>query len=277
MQQRNVLQKESDETNKVVKDLKSQEKQLLNEIEKNRRTARQLDKAVQDIIRREIELARKKAEEEERRRVAEEERKQRAMAMGSNAPATGSKIAVTNPGGTTPGSAAPPRGNTNAPASAATTPARKPAPNYNLSLTPEAAALSSSLESNRGRLPWPVEKGFISESFGRHPHPEAPKVMVEQSGVDIQTSAGATARAVFDGTVSNVFSIDGSTWNVLITHGAYFTLYAKLASASVKKGQTVKTKPAVGTVATNDDGAGVINFQIWKGGQKMDPAGWIAR
>jgi septal ring factor EnvC (AmiA/AmiB activator) len=100
---------------------------------------------------------------------------------------------------------------------------------------------------------------------------------VEQSGVDIQTNSGATARAVFDGTVSNVFSIDGATWNVLITHGNYFTLYAKLASASVKKGQQVKTKQSVGTVATNDDGAGVINFQIWKGGQKMDPAGWIAR
>lgn len=275
VQQRSVLQKESDETNKVVKDLKSRESQLLKQIEKNKRTARQLDKAVADIIRREIEIARKKAEEEERKRQEEEKRK--AALAASNAPGTG-KISVTTNNGNMP----PPRPNntSSSPAVASNTPTAttpKPRPAANYDLTPEAAALSSSLENNRGRLPWPVEKGFISETFGRHPHPDAPKVMVEQSGVDIQTSAGAVARAVFDGVVANVFSIDGSTWNVLISHGNYFTVYAKLAGANVKKGQSVKTKQPIGTVATGDDGTSTINFQIWKGGNKMDPSGWIAR
>src|SRR5690606_32590422 len=96
VQQRSVLQKESDETNKVVKDLKSRESQLLKQIEKNKRTARQLDKAVADIIRREIEIARKKAEEEERKRQEEEKRK--AALAASNAPGTG-KISVTTNNG----------------------------------------------------------------------------------------------------------------------------------------------------------------------------------
>lgn len=156
----------------------------------------------------------------------------------------------------------------------------KPAPaasSYNLSMTPEATALSNSFENNRGRLPWPVEKGFISEGFGKHQHPIAEKVMVENYGVDIRTSPNATARAVFDGTVTKVFYIDGLNWNVLINHGRYYTLYSKLTNVSVKKDQPVKTKQAIGTVGTDEQGETVINFQIWKDGNKLDPSGWIAR
>jgi septal ring factor EnvC (AmiA/AmiB activator) len=290
MQQRGELQKESDETNKVVKDLKGKEEQLLGNIEKDRKAAKQLDRAVAEIIRREIEIARKKAEEEERRRVEEERKKAAAAAAAANmpAPSTGKMSVTTNNGNKPVPSGNPSAAGTNRPSTTTTTnntatiasnvPVKpRPAPSYNLSLTPEAAALSSNLESNRGRLPWPVEKGFISENFGRHPHPVAEKVMVENNGIDIRTTVGASVRTIFDGTVSKVFSIDGSSWNVIINHGRYFTVYSGLGSVSVKKDQQVKTKQTIGTVGTDYEGSAVMNFQIWKDSNKMDPATWIAR
>ena len=283
MQQKQVLQKERDETNGVVKDLKSREKELLKAIERDRKKANQLNKAVAEIIRREIEIARKKAEEEARKK-AEEERRAQEVKERREALARGAGGIKVNPGATTaPGATNRPAATTTSPASSASKPVAvnvppkpKPAP-VNLSLTPEAAALSASFENNRGKLPWPVEKGFISEGFGRHQHPVAEKVMVENYGVDIRTAPGATARAVFDGDVSNVFYIDGLGWNVLIKHGRYFTLYSRLTNVSVKKGQTVRTKQSIGSVGADEQGESVMNFQVWKDGNKMDPAGWIAR
>ena len=77
--------------------------------------------------------------------------------------------------------------------------------------------------------------------------------------------------------MSNVFYIDGLGWNVLIKHGRYFTLYSRLTNVSVKKGQTVRTKQSIGSVGADEQGESVMNFQVWKDGNKMDPAGWIAR
>lgn len=279
VQQKQVLQKERDETNLVVNDLKGREKELMASIERDRKAAKQLDKAVADIIRREIELARKKAEEEQRKKMEEERRKQEedarreALARGAGGIKVSGGAAVPNTG------ARPSPATSKTTTIVMNTPA-KPAPaasSYNLSMTPEATALSNSFENNRGRLPWPVEKGFISEGFGKHQHPIAEKVMVENYGVDIRTSPNATARAVFDGTVTKVFYIDGLNWNVLINHGRYYTLYSKLTNVSVKKDQPVKTKQAIGTVGTDEQGETVINFQIWKDGNKLDPSGWIAR
>ncbi len=156
-------------------------------------------------------------------------------------------------------------------------PAPKPAAAVNLGLTPEAAALSAGFAANRGRLPWPVEKGFIISQYGRHPHPIAAKVMIENDGVDIQTSAGATARAVFEGTVSKIFYVPGFGNNVLINHGEYFTVYNGLSGVSVAAGQQVKTKQSIGTVGPNDEGVHVIKFQVWKGSSTQNPMGWIAQ
>lgn len=282
-QQKLVLQKESNETNQVVLQLKGKENQLVREIASNRKAAKQLDRAVAEIIRREMEIARKKAEEEQRKRAEEEARRAAAAAAANNSGvsvATGSNLRTTpgtagRPAASTTGAAKlPGTGNSEPIASAKP----KPAPvSYNLSMTPEAAALSSSFENNRGRLPWPVEKGFISDAFGTHRHPVAEKVMIENNGIDITTSTGATARAVFDGTVSKVFYIPGMEWNVLVNHGRYFTLYSKLANVTVKNNQEIRTKQVIGTVSNNEEGQAVMNFQVWKDGNKMDPEGWIAR
>lgn len=305
VQQRQVLQAETNETNQVFRELKGREAELASEMERNRKAARQLDKAINDLIRREIEIARKKAEEERRRQAeiarkkAEEEKRNAAAAVAAAKTASGTtygsggnKVNLsTGSGGRStigPQPAEPARSNPNpatASASSGNVPNAAPTPprrtatartNVPIGLTPEAAALSNNFASNRGRLPWPVEKGYIVSSFGTHKHPVAEKVMVENNGIDIQTSPGATARAVFDGTVTAVIYMPGLGQNILINHGEYFTVYAGLSGVSVRKGDQVRTKQAIGSVGSNEDGVPILNFQVWKGAAKLNPAGWIA-
>lgn len=263
--QKAAIEGDRNKTNAVVQELKGREKELVATIRKNQRKAEEIDKAVAEIIRKEMELARKKAEEERKRREAEEKRrleeerkKQLAAAEKKKAEEGDNSNVVV-------------KLETPKPIQA------KPAEiQYNYGLTPRAAALSKNFESNQGKLPWPVEKGFISLGFGRYKHPIADKVTLENYGVDIRTNRGANVRACFEGTVSKVFTMDGETWNVLINHGKYFTLYKNLEKVVVESDQKVSTKQTLGTVATNDDGEAVINFQIWVSGTKVDPELWIA-
>jgi septal ring factor EnvC (AmiA/AmiB activator) len=292
VQQKQVFEKETNETNAVVKDLKGQEKQLMGEIEKNRKAAAKVNRAISEVIRREIEAERRKAEEEERKR--QEEEKRRLLMVGpsntlpppntSNGKTTAGNakggIAVNNNAGNTVANNTANNVSATRAQPHATAPTR---PAANLSLTPEAQALSNSFENNHGRLPWPVEKGFISDQFGRHPHPVYEKVMVENNGIDIRTTAGATARAIFEGKVVNVFSVTGDSWIVIVSHGRYYSVYNGLSKVYVKKDQEVHTKESIGVVGNNDEGEPTINLQIWKdqgkgaGQIKIDPAPWIAR
>jgi septal ring factor EnvC (AmiA/AmiB activator) len=143
-------------------------------------------------------------------------------------------------------------------------------------MTPEAKLLSASFSDNRSKLFWPVEKGFISQKYGRQPHPTIPGVQVDNPGVDIQTSRGETVRAVFDGKVSAVASIKGMPGVVvIIQHGEYRTVYANLKNANVKSGESVKAKDQIGTVYTDKDGLSEVQFQVWKGSQRMNPQTWL--
>ncbi|ARS36543.1 murein hydrolase activator EnvC family protein [Pontibacter actiniarum] len=146
-----------------------------------------------------------------------------------------------------------------------------------VTLTPEAALISSSFAGNKGRLAWPVERGFISQKFGRHNHPVLKGVVVENRGVDIQTAAGAAARAIFEGKVLTVASVPGMNNIVMVQHGEYFTVYAKLKTVNVKPGQTVKLKDTIGTVYTDSDGTTELQFQIWKNSSNMNPESWIVK
>ena len=150
------------------------------------------------------------------------------------------------------------------------------------SLTPEAAALSADFEKNRGKLPWPVERGVITQKFGDNPHPVLAGIMVPNNGVNIATNQNAQIRAVFDGTVSGVFSIPGAGKNVIINHGGYRSVYSNLKEVFVSKGQTISAKEAIGLVLTDEvDGKTEAHIEIWKvsekGTVKEDPAKWIAR
>lgn len=143
-----------------------------------------------------------------------------------------------------------------------------------ITLTPEAKLTSTGFENNKGRLPWPVEKGFISSAFGNHPHPVLKGITTNNNGIDISTDKGATARAIFDGEVSGVVTIPGAGQAVIIRHGEYLTVYSNLGSVSVSKGSKVKAKQSIGTVMEGDDGA-ELHLEVWKNKTKLNPASWL--
>jgi murein hydrolase activator len=144
-------------------------------------------------------------------------------------------------------------------------------------LTPEAKIVSDNFAANKGKLPWPVEKGFISEHFGTHAHAQLEQVMIQNNGVDIQTSAGSVARCVQKGTVAAIISIPGMGKTVLVNHGEYFTVYSKLQSVNVSQGEILSIKQTIGTIAQDEDGATEIHFEIWLNQDKQNPEAWLAK
>lgn len=149
-----------------------------------------------------------------------------------------------------------------------------------LSMTPEAKELNSDFEKNKGKLPWPVEKGVITSRFGKQPHPVLPGITIENNGIDITTEKNASVRALFRGEVSSVIVIPGAGKAVIVSHGAYRTVYSNLREVSVAKGQKVETKQNVGTVLTDENGS-VAHVELWKitadGLVKVDPGPWLFR
>ena len=145
-------------------------------------------------------------------------------------------------------------------------------------LTKEQTLIAGGFEKNKGRLPMPVEKGFISGHFGVQAHPTLEKVTVNNKGVYIQTSAGTQARAVYEGEVTSCFVMSGTT-AVIIQHGNYRTVYSGLASVLVKKGDKVKAKQAIGTIYSDpeDDNATTLFFQIWLNKNILNPEQWLAK
>jgi len=142
-------------------------------------------------------------------------------------------------------------------------------------ITPEARKLSDQFEKNAGGLPWPLKTGFISQSFGTHQHPEFKGIQIQNNGIDITTNKGTSVNAVFNGTVSSILSIPGQGEAVLLNHGEYFTVYSRLESVSVNKGQLIKTGDVLGQVMTDGDDKTILQFQVWKGQNKLNPQSWI--
>ena len=128
-------------------------------------------------------------------------------------------------------------------------------------------------------MPWPVERGVITGRFGIHAHAVLKTVQVKNNGIDISTSPGTRARAVFGGEVSRVFGISGGNMAVIIRHGNYLTVYSNLKDVLVKAGDNLKIKQNLGTVFTdeNDEGKTILKFQIWKESQKLDPELWLSK
>ncbi len=144
-------------------------------------------------------------------------------------------------------------------------------------LTPDEQLISNNFTGNMGKLPWPSESGIITSSFGTHPHPVYPEIEVNNTGVDISTPKGSVARAVFSGKVSGVVNIVGIN-AVIIRHGDYLTVYSNLSAVYVKKDQEVKTKQALGVIATdNSDGRTELHFEVRKGSSLLNPSSWISR
>lgn len=146
---------------------------------------------------------------------------------------------------------------------------------FKLELTPEAKALSGSFAGNKGKLPWPVLKGSIAQHFGKQAHPVLKGVYVDNLGVDIQTVKDENVRAAFQGKVITVAEVPGMNKVVMIQHGEYFTVYAKMKTVTVKVGEEVASKQTIGTVYTDKDEVTQLQFQIWENNIKHDPEDWL--
>jgi murein hydrolase activator len=227
--QKTLLGYESDKTNQLVSTLQNNEKQLRKELQVKEAARARLQRTIEDIIRREI--------EEARRQEAERQRK------------VGQKPSVT-----------------------------PKTTREEFELTPEAKALGADFEANKGKLPWPVSKGFISESFGEHPHPVLKNVKVRNDGVSIRTAKSAEVKAIFRGEVTAVVSIPGMQKAIIVRHGQYLTVYAHLETVSVSKGSKIETGQTIGSVHFDEEeNKAEVQLQVWRGTTKIDPSPWLAK
>jgi murein hydrolase activator len=304
LEQQKVIAAESEQKNQVVLGLKGQEKVLLANIAEKKKTADLVNRAINAAIKREIEIARKKAEEERRKvaaakaeqdRMVKEKAKAEAAAKKRAADelarqekleaaqakamkkAANSKTKTINNGkaSTTDAGLA---GNNNPKVSANNNvtkreipkptptppPPPKPTTSYTDDLSSEARANSNSFEASKGVLSAPAA-GYICSHFGKNKHPVF-NVYEQNYGIDIRTAKGANAKAVFAGEVSSVFFIAGAGNHVLINHGTYFTLYSKLDKVNITKGSKVSAGTILGTVMTDADGNNQVHFEVWKVG-----------
>jgi len=239
-QEKVLLNKEKKDKEVMLSALKKKEKGLKKDLEKKEAASRKLDKEIQRVIEGAI------AKERER---AAAKLKAENKAIRTKAEKEGKPVPVE--------------------------PKVTSAPE--LKVTPETKALSGKFEAHKGQLPWPVEKGVISESFGAHAHPVLRGITTYNNGVDIATTKGASVRSIYDGEVMGVISIPGSNMAVIVKHGEYLSVYGNLANASVQKGQKVKAGAGLGTADTDEDGKTEAHLEIWKGKVKLNPSMWIAR
>ena len=242
------LEEQEKEKRTLVANLQKKQKGLQSEINKKRREANQLNARIDKLIAEEIERARKRAQEEARREAAA-----RKKAEGKEAQSTG----------TGTGAAA----KTNS----------KPLETFTMSKADRE--LSGNFAANRGKLPMPISGAYIITShYGQYAVEGLRNVKLDNKGIDIQGKPGAQARAIFDGKVAAVFQLNG-LFNVLIRHGNYISVYCNLSSASVKSGDTVKTKQSIGQVFSDgtDNGRTVLHFQLRREKEKLNPEPWLNR
>lgn len=142
-------------------------------------------------------------------------------------------------------------------------------------LSPQAKAIGGAFSKNKGNLPWPVERGFVSQTFGVHEHPDLEGITTVNNGVDITSPKGSLASAVFEGTVSAILNIPGQGQAVLVNHGDFFTVYSHLSVVLVEKGQVIRMNQHIGKVMTDEDGKAILQFQVWHGQEKQNPESWL--
>ena len=248
MLQRKNLNAQQVQEKKKVAGLKGQESKLQGKVKEQQKQLAALDKKIEQVIAYEIEQARKKAEEEARMKKAAEEaaRKKKEQGAGSK----GQAPSVPPKGGTSKGSSW---------------------------LTAEDRQLSGSFEQNKGRLPVPITGQYMLGSrFGIYNVPGMKDVQLDNKGTNYVGRPGARARAVFDGVVTSVFQFAG-TRNVLVRHGSYISVYCNLSSTIVTKGQKVRARDILGTVADDGSGNCTLHFQLRKETVKLNPEAWIGR
>jgi murein hydrolase activator len=252
-----VQKKEKDA---VVAKLQSEEKNLSKQLTTKRKRDNQLKNQITAVVRREIEAAKK----EEAARIAAAKKREADAAKANTANTSTPNNTNTNTSNTTAAVTPPAR----------TNPAPAKTESY-LTLNEGQSRLAASFEKNRGTLPWPVDNGLVSIPFGTS---KVGGLTFDNPGLTISTpSAGTTVKSVFDGEVSAV-SNTGEGMMVMIRHGKYFTVYSNLSSASVSKGDAVRTGQAIGRAAQADDGnGGQVDFMLMIESRNVNPSPWLRR
>ena len=245
--ERQLIEKDKVKKEKSYQKFKKEEQALVSQLKEDERKKIQLKKQIDAAIR--ADIAKEQAREAARK--AEQAKNQVKTQTTTTAPA-------------------------NSPTTAATpAPKRVATP-----VSTEGAAIGKSFETNRGRLPWPVDNGSVTEKFGRNYHPTLSGIEWNNNGIDITCNKGSRVRAVFEGEVTTVFSVPGAGKVVIVKHGAYRTVYGNLAETFVGVGSKVSTKQAIGTLL-NDDGVSVCHFEVHQvvgvNPVTLNPSLWIGR
>lgn len=250
-EEKKVLSAEKSEKEHMLTELQKKEKELKAELERKKQAAIQLQVAIKRLIEAEIKRKTEEANRAELARLLAAKKAKDEKARGSNAPGKTENTTISNvkPEKETP---------------------------FVPVLTEEAVALSEDFANNRGKLPWPVSKGVICETYGEHEHPAIKGFMMFNNGLEICATKGTQARAVFDGEVTSIAVSPTGGKLVIIRHGEYLSVYCNLGDVMVKTGQKVNVKQVIGTVMHNEDEDKTsMNLQIWKGQKTMDPSGWL--
>ena len=234
-----VLEKQQGEKEKIVEKLKGRQKELTAQINNKRKQDAKLKNMIAVMIKKEMDRIKKENNEKDR------------LAKLKPQPNNNTDVAVTRPSVT-----------------------RTTKKTESVLVSSEAdRVLDANFERNRGSLPWPSD-GFVINHFGPNQLPGG--IDYNNPGVSIGTQIGASVKAVFDGEVTLVSYIEDKEV-VFIKHGKYFTVYSNLSSASVQKGQAVKTGQIVGRAAANDDGQGQVDLIIMKESNNVNPEQWLRR
>lgn len=251
------LQADANDQQTTVKALQSKESELKNDIQKKQREVQQLEQQIKRIIAEEMRKAKERAE----RNKLEEEAKELGLVVGKDFSSRTSnkalKVLIDN--------TRKEKGLDE----------RDDGPTF--AMTPEARALANNFASNKGALPWPVERGLITGKFGKHEHPVVKGVIVDNPHIEISTDDGAIVRSVFEGEVSSVVPIPGANIMVLIRHGNYFTVYSNLINVKVKAGDIISLKEPIGQAFTDEEGKTMVQFGLWKDADIQDPQPWLAK
>jgi murein hydrolase activator len=241
---------------KLVQEIKKDKKNIVADIKKKQTEFKRVDDQINRLIREAIAEANRKAAAEKAKLDAQKAAAAAAKATTTTTKKTDTKSVVKT---------AEPAATTSTTASSS-----------KINLTPEAKLIADNFKANKGHLPWPVDKGFISLGYGNQAHPIYSTLVIHNSGVEITTEEGADARAVFEGEVSSVIILSPVNKAVMIQHGDYFTVYQNLSSVSVSKGDKVSLKQSIGKIRTNGDtGKTVIKFLLLQNTIYTDPQTWL--
>ena len=255
--EKSALQADAQIQETTVQNLQSKESTLKKDIDKKQREAQQLEQQIKRIIAEEMRKAKERAE----RSSLENEAIELGLVSGKDYSRRTSNKALKKLIDKT--------------RTAKGLDVRDDGPSF--AMTPEARALANNFASNKGELPWPVERGIITGKFGKHPHPIVKGVIVDNPHIEITTEENAIVRSVFEGEVSSVVPIPGANVMVLVRHGNYFTVYSNLINVKVKAGDMVSLKEPIGTAFTDEEGKTMVQLGIWKDADIQDPNPWLAK